>query len=385
MNRVYMDYNATTPVRDEVLRAMMPFFQERFGNASSVHTFGQEARVPLEEAREQVASLIGARPGDVYFTSGGTESDNAAIKGVARANRHRGNHIITSSIEHSAVMNSCRYLENEGFSVTYLPVDRQGLVGVDQVAEAISAETILISIMHANNEIGTIQPIKRIGALAADHGISFHTDAVQSAGKIEIDVETSATDLLSLSAHKMYGPKGVGALYVRKGTAFEPTAHGGHHEKNMRSGTENTAGIIGMGLAAMLAERELSSETAHLNHLRNRLENGIAERIEDVVVNGHPGQRLSGTLNVSFSGAEGDSLILSLDLKGVAVSSGSACTSGSIEASHVLLAMGLDPRTALSSLRFSLGRENTESDVDYVLECLPEVVGRLRGISASVS
>ncbi|MEE2710830.1 MAG: cysteine desulfurase NifS [Gemmatimonadota bacterium] len=382
MRRVYMDHNATTPVRSEVLAAMMPFFQERFGNASSVHTFGQESRAPIEEARDHVAALIGARVGDVYFTSGGTESDNMAVKGIAFANRDRGNHIITTEIEHSAVLRSCAFLEQEGFSVTYLPVDRYGLVHPDDVARAVTDRTILITIMHANNEIGTIQPVGDIGAVARDSGVYFHSDAVQSAGKIPIDVEASHIDLLSISAHKFYGPKGVGAIYIRKGIEFEPTNHGGHHEKNMRSGTENTTGIIGLGRASELAHAEQEAEARHLTGLRERLQQGITEEIEDCCVNGHPEQRLPGTLNVSFPGAEGESLILSLDLKSIAVSSGSACTSGSIEPSHVLAALGLDPQTALSSLRFSLGRGNTMEDVDYVMNNLPEVISRIRGIAA---
>ena len=360
----------------------MPFFQERFGNASSVHTFGQESRAPVEEARDHVAALIGARAGNIYFTSGGTESDNMAIKGVAFANRDRGNHIITTEIEHSAVLNSCAFLEHEGFTVTYLPVDRYGMVDPDNVSRAVTDRTILISIIHANNEIGAIQPIDDIGTIAQACGVYFHTDAVQSAGKVPIDVEASHIDLLSISSHKLYGPKGAGAIYIRKGIEIEPTAHGGHHEKNMRSGTENTTGIIGLGKATELACAEIETEARHLADLRDRLQQRITEEIEDCRVNGHPEQRLPGTLNVSFPGAEGESLILSLDLKGIAVSSGSACTSGSIEPSHVLIALGRDPQTALSSLRFSLGRDNTMEDVDYVMAYLPEVVSRLRGISA---
>ena len=382
MHRVYMDHNATTPVRSEVLAAMMPFFQERFGNASSVHTFGQESRAPVEEARDHVAALIGARAGDVYFTSGGTESDNMAVKGIAFANRDRGNHIITTEIEHSAVLSSCAFLEQQGFSVTYLPVDRYGMVHADDVARAVTDRTILITIMHANNEIGTIQPIGDIGAVARDRGVYFHSDAVQSAGKVPIDVEASHIDLLSISAHKLYGPKGVGAIYIRKGIEIEPTNHGGHHEKNIRSGTENTTGIIGLGRAAELARDDQEAEARHLSGLRTKLQERITEEIEDCRVNGHPEQRLPGTLNVSFPAAEGESLILSLDLKGIAVSSGSACTSGSIEPSHVLVALGLDPQTALSSLRFSLGRENTMRDVEYVMQYLPETVSRIREISA---
>lgn len=382
MRRIYLDHNATTPVRDEVLDAMMPFFQSKFGNASSIHSFGQESKAPVEEARAHVAALIHARPGDVYFTSGGTESDNLAIKGIAYANRDRGNHIITTQIEHSAVLNSCQFLENEGFSVTYLPVDKDGRVNPDDVARAITDRTVLISVMFANNEIGTLQPIEAIGAMAHERGVYFHTDAVQAAGKVPIDVEACHIDLLSISAHKFYGPKGVGAIYIRKGTTIEPMAHGGHHEENMRSGTENTTGIIGLGKAAELAYQEIDEESKRLACMRDRLQACLRDNIEDIRCNGHETERLPSTLNVSFPGAEGESLILSLDLKGIAVSSGSACTSGSIEPSHVIIALGIDPQTALSSLRFSFGRDNSMDDVDYVMEHLPGIVSKLRGISA---
>ena len=328
-----------------------------------------------------MADLIGARSGEVYFTGGGTESDNLAVKGVAYANRDRGNHIITTQIEHSAVLNSCHFLEHEGFTVTYLPVDSDGLVDPDDVARAITDRTTLITIMHANNEIGTIQPIDDIGAIARERGVYFHTDTVQSAGKLPIDVEALPVDLLSISAHKMYGPKGVGAIYIRKGTKIEAMAHGGHHEGNMRSGTENTTGIIGIGKAVELSMAEMDTEARRLTHMRDRLQQRILDEIEDVRINGHQTRRLPGTLNVSFPAAEGESLIFSLDLKGIAVSSGSACTSGSIEPSHVLMALGLDPHTALSSLRFSFGRDNTMDDVDCVMAYLPEIVTRLRGIS----
>ncbi len=382
MRRIYLDHNATTQVRTEVLEAMWPFFQERFGNASSIHVFGQDAHAPMEEARAQVAGLINARPGEIYFTSGGTESDNLAIKGIAYANRDRGNHIITTAIEHSAVLSSGAFLETQGFKVTYLSVDAYGLVDPNEVEQAITERTILISMMHANNEIGTIQPIKKIGAIAQQHEVYFHTDTVQTAGKLPIDVEAMQVDLLSLSAHKIYGPKGVGAIYIRKGVAIEPTAHGGHHENNVRSGTENTAGIIGLGKAAELAAQDREGEYRHLIELRNTLEKRIVDEVEDVQINGHPTKRLPGTLNVSFSGAEGESLLMSLDMKGMAVSTGSACTSGSIEPSHVLLALGLDPHTALGSVRFSFGRDNTIADVDEVMAHLPGIVSRLRKMSA---
>lgn len=360
---------------------MRPFFCERFGNASSVHTFGQDAHAAVEEARTQVAALIKARPGELVFTSGGTESDNLALKGMVYANRDRGHHLITTQIEHSAILQTCRFLEKEGFSVTYLPVDRDGFVDPDVVERAITDRTVLISIMSANNEIGTIQPIRTIGAIARKHSVFFHTDAVQAAGKLALDVEEAQVDLLSLSAHKLYGPKGVGALYIRKGTRLEPMAHGGHQENNRRGGTENTPGIVGFGKAAELALIEREAEYLRLTEMRDTLETRITQEIADAHINGHPTKRLPGTLNVSFPGAEGEALLMSLDLKGIAVSTGSACSSGSIEPSHVLLALGLDPQTALGSVRFSLGRNNTLSDVDYVMAHLPGIVTRLRTVS----
>ena len=383
MTSIYLDHNATTPVRPEVYDAMEPFFRDRFGNASSIHRYGQEARSAVEEARSRVAGLVNARPGEIYFTSGGTESDNLALKGIAYTRRTHGRHIITTNIEHSAVLNSCGFLEREGFEVTYLPVDEYGRIDPGQVADALTDHTILISIMHANNEIGTVQPVDEIGRIARDKGAYFHTDAVQSAGKLPVDVEAMHADLLSLSGHKIYGPKGVGAIYIRKGVEIEPTAHGGHHENDVRSGTENTVGIVGLGKAAELAAEEREGEFRHLSEMRDALEARIRFEIEDVRINGHPERRLPGTLNVSFPGAEGESLIMSLDLAGIAVSSGSACTSGTIEPSHVLLALGQDPRTALGSIRFSFGRDNTMRDVDYVMSRLPGIVSRLRDVSAA--
>ena len=383
MASIYLDHNATTPVRSEVFDAMEPFFRDRFGNASSIHRYGQDARAAVEEARARVAGLVNARPGEVYFTSGGTESDNLAIKGTAYARKAYGRHIITTNIEHSAVLNSCAFLEREGFEVTYLPVDEYGRVDPGQVEDALTGQTILVSIMHANNEIGTIQPVGEIGRIARDRGVCFHTDAVQSAGKLPVDVEAMHADLLSLSGHKIYGPKGVGAIYIRKGVEIEPTAHGGHHENDVRSGTENTVGIVGLGKAAELAAEERESEYRHLFEMRDALETRIRVEIEGVRVNGHPEQRLPGTLNVSFPGAEGESLIMSLDLAGIAVSTGSACTSGAIEPSHVLLALGRDPRTALGSVRFSFGRDNSMGDVDCVMDRLPGIVARLREVSAA--
>ena len=383
MASIYLDHNATTPVRSEVFDAMEPFFRDRFGNASSIHRYGQDARAAVEEARARVAGLVNARPGEIYFTSGGTESDNLAIKGAAYARRTRGRHIVTTNIEHSAVLNSCAFLEREGFEVTYLPVDEYGRVDAGQVEDALTGQTILVSIMHANNEIGTVQPVGEIGRIARARGVCFHTDAVQSAGKLPVDVEAMHADLLSLSGHKIYGPKGVGAIYIRKGVEIEPTAHGGHHENDVRSGTENTVGIVGLGKAAELAAEERESEYRHLSEMRDALEARIRVGIEGVRVNGHPERRLPGTLNVSFPGAEGESLIMSLDLAGIAVSTGSACTSGAIEPSHVLLALGRDPRTALGSVRFSFGRDNTMGDVDFVMGSLPGIVARLREVSAA--
>ena len=383
MASIYLDHNATTPVRSEVFDVMEPFFKDRFGNASSIHRYGQDARAAVEEARARVAGLVNARPGEIYFTSGGTESDNLAIKGTAYARKAYGRHIITTNIEHSAVLNSCAFLEREGFEVTYLPVDEYGQVDPGQVEDALTDQTILVSIMHANNEIGTVQPVGEIGRIVRARGVCFHTDAVQSAGKLPVDVDAMGADLLSLSGHKIYGPKGVGAIYIRKGVEIEPTAHGGHHENDVRSGTENTVGIVGLGKAAELAAEERESEYRHLSEMRDALEARIRIGIEDARVNGHPQRRLPGTLNVSFPGAEGESLIMSLDLAGIAVSTGSACTSGAIEPSHVLLALGRDPRTALGSVRFSFGRDNSMEDVDCVMERLPGIVARLREVSAA--
>ena len=383
MASIYLDHNATTPVRSEVFDVMEPFFKDRFGNASSIHRYGQDARAAVEEARARVAGLVNARPGEIYFTSGGTESDNLAIKGTAYARKAYGRHIITTNIEHSAVLNSCAFLEREGFEVTYLPVDEYGQVDPGQVEDALTDQTILVSIMHANNEIGTVQPVGEIGRIVRARGVCFHTDAVQSAGKLPVDVDAMGADLLSLSGHKIYGPKGVGAIYIRKGVEIEPTAHGGHHENDVRSGTENTVGIVGLGKAAELAAEERESEYRHLSEMRDALEARIRVEIEDARVNGHPQRRLPGTLNVSFPGAEGESLIMSLDLAGIAVSTGSACTSGAIEPSHVLLALGRDPRTALGSVRFSFGRDNSMEDVDCVMERLPGIVARLREVSAA--
>ena len=378
---VYLDHSATTPVRQEVVEAMTPFFTEAYGNASSVHALGKNARKALENARQEVAKAIGAAPEEIYFTSGGTESDNTAVKGVMRAKRSKGGHFITSAIEHMAGLNSGKALEKEGFQVTYLPVDEYGIVELDALEEAISDETALISVMLANNETGVIQPLRQIAEIAKKHDIPVHTDAVQALGKIPVNVDDLGVDLLSVSGHKIYGPKGIGVLYVRKGTRFAPLLHGGHHERNKRPGTENVPAIVGLGKAVELAMGEMEETSARLKDLRDRLEQGIRDNVEDVYLNGHHEKRLPNVLNMSFEFVEGESLLLTLDHKGVAVSTGSACTSGSLEPSHVLKAMGMDPALSHGSLRFSLGRDNTAEQMDYVVECLGEVVGRLRQMS----
>jgi cysteine desulfurase len=383
--RIYLDHNATTPVHPSVLEAMMPYFTEKFGNPSSIYQYGQEARREVEDAREKVAGLIGAGPDEIFFTGGGTESDNLAIKGTAyekSAKNEKARHIITSAIEHHAVLNTCKYLEKKGFSVTYLPVDKYGLVDPEEARKAIRpGETILISVMHANNETGTIEPVAEIGAIARENGAYFHTDAVQSVGKIPVKVKELNADFLSLSAHKLYGPKGVGALYIRKGVRIEPLLHGGPHEKNRRAGTENVPGIAGLGRAAELAKDTMAKESVRLAALRDRLYAGISGKIKDVYINGHTVKRLSNTLNLSFKYIEGESIILNLDMLGMAVSSGSACTSGSLDPSHVLKAMGVDAALSQGSIRFSLGKDNTEEDIDRVAGALPEIVAKLRAMS----
>ncbi|MCZ7382780.1 MAG: cysteine desulfurase NifS [Candidatus Methanoperedens sp.] len=377
--QVYMDHSATTPVDHAVVEAMIPYFSEKFGNPSSLYTIGRQARRAIEESRQKVADLIGAKKEEIIFTGSGTESDNLAIKGIAYRNRKKGDHIITSSIEHHAVLHTCKYLENQGFKVTYMPVDKDGLVNPNDVEKAITPRTILITIMHANNEIGTIQPIEEIGKIAKEKNVPLHTDAVQTTGKIPVNVDALGVSLLSISAHKIYGPKGVGALYLRKGTFVEPQLHGGGHERNLRSSTENVPGIVGFGKACELAKEHLPEE-AKLADLRNRLIKGILE-IKDSYLNGHPVKRLPNNANVRFSYIEGESMILNLDMKGVAASTGSACSSTSLEPSHVLMAIGLKPEEAHGSLRLTLGRGNTQEDVDYVISVLPEIVNKLRMIS----
>jgi len=381
MRRVYMDHSATTPVRHEVIEAMRPYFDVEYGNASSVHSFGQRARQATEEAREKIASILGAGPKEILFTSGGSESDNLAVKGAAYAREKKGRHIITSSIEHLAVLNCCQYLEKRGFEVTYLPVDEYGLVSPDDLHAALRPDTILVSVMMANNEIGTIEPISELAQVAAEAEVPFHTDAVQAAGKIPVNVEELGVDLLSLSAHKFYGPKGVGALYIRRGTRIAPTQHGGHHERNLRAGTENVPGIVGMAHALELACGEMTEVMPRLGRLRDRLEKGVMDRLDGVRRHGHPERRLPHVSNMTFENAEGESILLSLDVMGIAASSGSACTSGSLEPSHVLSAIGVPPEISHGSMRFSLGRPNTEQDIDYVLEHLPAIVEKLRLMS----
>jgi cysteine desulfurase len=374
-----MDHSSTTPVDAAVTEAMLPYFSDRFGNPSSLYSIGREARRAMEDARAKVADLIGAKKEEIIFTGSGTESDNLAIKGLAYRNRKKGDHIITSSIEHHAVLYTCKYLETQGFKVIYLPVSKEGLVNPADVEAAITSKTVLITIMHANHEIGTIQPVEEIGKIAKEKNIPFHTDAIQTAGKLPLNVDALGVSLLSLSAHKMYGPKGVGALYIRKATGLEPLFHGGGHERNIRSGTENVPGIVGFGKAAQLAKERLP-EAAKITKLRDSLIKGVLE-IKDSYLNGHPEKRLPDNANFRFSFIEGESMILNLDMKGVAASTGSACSSKSLEPSHVLLATGLKHEEAHGSLRFTIGRGNTRDDVDYIISVLPEIVNKLRMIS----
>lgn len=379
--KIYLDHAATTYVKPEVLEEMLPFFTQKFGNGSSVYSLGQESRKAIETARERVANALGANPKEIYFTSCGSEADNWAIKGVVLANKQKGNHIITSKIEHPAVLNTCKYLEKEGCEVTYLDVDADGLINLEQLEKSIKPTTILISIMTANNEIGTIQPIKEIGAIARAHKIYFHTDAVQAVGNIKINVEEMNIDMLTLSAHKFYGPKGVGALYINKNVKINALIHGGAQEKGKRAGTENVPGVVGLGKAIEVASQNLESYNKKLYNLRERLINGVFEKIPYVKLNGHRTNRLPGNANFSFSYIEGESLLLMLDMKGIAGSSGSACSSGSLDPSHVLMAIGLNHETAHGSLRLTIGNENNEEQIDNVLEALPEIVAKLREMS----
>ncbi len=381
MRRYYFDHNATTPVAPEVLEAMLPYLQDLHGNASSIHSFGQEARLGVDRARRQTASLLGCAAKDVVFTSGGTEADNLAIFGTVRAVRGLGRHVITTQIEHPAVLHACRQLEREGAAVTYLPADGDGLISPGDVRAALRPDTALISVMHANNELGAIQPLAEIGRIAREAGVPLHTDGVQSCGKIPTRVEQLGVDFFSLSAHKFYGPKGVGALYVRKGLQLESVQYGGRHERGRRPGTENVPGIVGLGAAAALVEKNLEAEAARLAVLRDRLEAEVLARIDQCRVNGRSAPRVPNTSSIQFDHVEGEALLIALDLRGCAVSSGAACSSGVVEPSHVLTAIGLDRNQAKSTLRFSLGRQTTGEHIDALVTALTEVVSHLRALS----
>lgn len=381
MKKVYLDYAATTPTDPQIIEAMEPYYFEKFGNASSLHAYGQEAKKALEDSRQTLADFIGAKPEEIVFTSGGTESDNFALLGAAYALEKKGNHIITSAIEHHAITEPAKFLEKKGFKVTYLGVDKDGLVSCEDLKKAITDKTILISVMHANNEIGTLQPIEQLGKIAKEKGIYFHTDAVQTVGHIPIKVDQLNVDLLSLSAHKFYGPKGVGALYIRKGTRLETFLRGGDQERGRRASTHNTTGIVGLAKAIELCQKTMESEIKFQSALRDRLIKEIPLNVPEVRLNGHPQQRLPNNVNFSIKYIEGESMLLSLDMLGIACSTGSACTSSSLEPSHVLLAIGLDHATAHGSLRITLGRFTRESDIDYLLEKLPLVVQKLRAMS----
>ena len=400
MNRVYLDFNATTPVEPEVLDAMLPYFSAEFGNAASIHTFGQKSRAAVETAREKVAALIGARPQEIVFTSGGTESDNHAIFGIvaqpllptlseaegsspkgAVRSRQIGRHIITSVIEHEAVLNACQALEKEGIRVTYLRTGREGQIELEELHRAIRPETILITIMHANNELGSVQPLEEIGRIAAEADVYFHTDAVQSAGKIPINVDALGVDLLSISGHKLYAPKGIGALYIRGGTRLRQLLYGGHHQRGFRPGTENVAAIVGLGKAAEIARKSLAEDARRVSTFRDNLQQGLLQRVPQSRVNGAAAPRTPNTTNLVFPGVEGEALLIALDLKGLACSTGAACSSGAVQPSHVLTAIGLPPEEARASLRFSLGRHTTSADIDFALNVVPAAVAQLRELS----
>ncbi|MFC1666852.1 cysteine desulfurase NifS [Candidatus Omnitrophota bacterium] len=382
MRQIYLDHNATTSVRKEALDAMMPYFTVEYGNASSVHSKGRTGYKAVESSREIIGSAIGTEGADIVFTSGGTESDNFAIKGIAMANLDKGRHVITSEIEHSAVLETCRFIEKElGFEVTYIPVDKHGVLDLDKLKDAIRKDTILISVMFANNEIGTIQPIKEIARLAKKNGIYFHTDAVQALGKEPIDVEALGLDLCSFSAHKLNGPKGVGALYIRKGVKIMPLQNGGHHERKRRAGTLNVPGIVGFAKTVEITTRDMQKVNKHLKKLTKKFLSGLQKEIKETYLNGHPESRLSSTINISFRYIEGESLLLNFDLKGIFASTGSACTSGSLETSHVLTALGVPPDISQGSIRFSFGYENTIEDVNYCLAEIPPIVKKLREMS----
>jgi cysteine desulfurase len=381
MKRIYLDHNATTPITPEVLAAMLPYLTGEFGNASSIHAFGQNAREAVEQARSSVAALIGARAADIMFTSGGTESNNHAILGAVAAAPGKKKHVITSAIEHVAVLDTCRALAKSGVDLTILPVNREGLVNPEEVQQAIRPETVLITLMLANNEIGTIEPIEEIGQLTSEKGIVFHTDAVQAVGKIPIDVNKLGVDLLSMSAHKFCGPKGVGALYIRKGTQLAPLMYGGHSERDRRPGTEDVAAIAGMGQAAELARLSIRDENERVRALRDRLERGLLDRVSHSRVNGALAPRVPNTSNMTFPFIEGEAMVIALDLKGIACSTGAACSSGAVEPSHVLMALGLAPEDARATLRLSLGHQTTQEEIDFALETIPPVIERLRQLS----
>ena len=378
---IYLDHNSTTPVDRAVLDAMLPYFADNFGNASSIHSSGQRGRSAVDAARDSVAALIAAKTAEIVFTSGGTEADNLALFGSVAASNHSRKHIITTAIEHHAVLNAAQALEKQGIDVTYVPVGASGIVDPQDIRRALRPETILISVMHANNELGTIQPIEEIGRIAAEADVYFHCDAVQSAGKLPLDVNRLGVDLLSISAHKIYGPKGVGVLYVRAGTPLEPQFHGGHHERDRRPGTENVPGIVGFGKAAELARMRLTTDSARIESLRDRLEEMLLNSLASVRVNGDRSRRIPNTTNLAFTAAGGEALVIALDLQGVACSTGAACSSGAVEPSHVLLAIGLSPDEARSSLRFSLGRTTTAAEIDRAADIIPPTVERLRALS----
>lgn len=378
---IYMDHSSSTPTNQRVIEAMAPYFNKYYGNPLSLYALAQESAKAREAAREKVAKLLNAKVGEIIFTSGGTEANNFAIKGVAFANENKGNHIITSKIEHHSVLNTCKWLEKRGFNVSYIGVDKYGIVDLDELENSITDKTILITIMHANNEVGTIEPLSEIARVAKDNNIYLHTDAVQTVGKVKVEVNELGVALLTLSGHKFYGPKGVGALFIKKGTKIDPLLHGGHHEQNKRAGTENVPGIVGLGVTCEIAMEEMERENKRLRDLRDSLEEGLTERIEDIIVNGHPEKRLSGVLNICIKHIEGESMLLHLDNNSIAASSGSACTSGSLEPSHVLTSMGIPPEVAHGSLRFSLGHSNTIHDINKVIEVLPQIVKKLREMS----
>ena len=380
MKNVYLDNSATTRMDSSVLEEMMPFLSENYGNASSVYSIGRLSKKAIEDSREKVANILNCRPDEIYFTSGGSESDNTAIKGIARANKEKGRHIITSKIEHLAVLDTCKKLEEDGFEVTYLDVDKYGRINLDELKSSIRKDTILISIMYANNEVGTIQQISEIGKIAKENNIYFHTDAVQAIGSVKIDVQAQNIDSLSLSAHKFYGPKGIGVLYVKKDIKFEKFIDGGHQERNKRAGTENVANIVGLAKALEMAYDKLEEHTLKISQLRDYYENSVKESIPNIKINGDINDRLPGNSNISFIGVNGQDLLLNLDMMGICVSSGSACTSGSINASHVLMALGLDEDIARSSIRVSIGKYNTKEDIDYLVKNLIEIVDRQRKI-----